>query len=425
MHSRSEELFREAQRFFPGGVNSPVRAYRAVGGTPPVISHGRGSKIYDVDGNEYVDYVCSWGPLVMGHAHPQVVEAVSRAAAKGTSFGAPTELETQLAEMVVDAVPSIEMLRFVSSGTEACMSAIRAARAFTGRDRIIKFDGCYHGHSDGLLVKAGSGGATFGVPDSAGVPEAYANLTLLADYNDAQSVERLLVEYPGEVAAVIVEPIAGNMGVVPPGPGFLESLRRLAKAHGAVLIFDEVISGFRASYGGAQALFGITPDLTCLGKIIGGGLPVAAYGGRREIMEVIAPLGPAYQAGTLSGNPLAMTAGIETLSLLREPGVYERLESLGGRLEDGLNRLATNTEERLFVSRAGSVLTLFFTRGPVTDNVSAATSDRDRFAVYFRKMLDQGIYLPPSQFEAMFVSLAHSDEEIDRTIEAAAVALGA
>ncbi len=425
MPSRSEELFQEAQRFFPGGVNSPVRAYRGVGGTPPVISHGQGSRIHDVDGNEYLDYVGSWGPLVLGHAHPRVVEAVSRAAARGTSFGAPTELESRLAAMVVDAVPSIEMLRFVSSGTEACMSAIRATRAFTGRDRIIKFDGCYHGHSDGLLVKTGSGGATFGVPDSAGVPEGYAHLTLLADYNDAQSVERLLIEYPGEVAAVIVEPIAGNMGVVPPAPGFLDSLRRLTKSHGALLIFDEVISGFRASYGGAQALYGLTPDLTCLGKIIGGGLPVAVYGGRREIMHVVAPLGPAYQAGTLSGNPLAMTAGIETLSLLREPGVYERLESLGGRLEAGLRDLAAKSEERLFVSRAGSVLTLFFTLGPVTDYASAATSDRDRFAVYFHKMLDQGIYLPPSQFEAMFISLAHSDEDIDRTIEAAAVALGA
>ena len=305
------------------------------------------------------------------------------------------------------------------------MSAIRAARAFTGRDRIIKFDGCYHGHSDGLLVKTGSGGATFGVPDSAGVPEGYANLTLLADYNDTQSVERLLVEYPGEVAAVIVEPIAGNMGVVPPAPDFLDSLHRLTRADGAVLIFDEVISGFRAAYGGAQDLYGITSDLTCLGKIIGGGLPVAAYGGRREIMQVVAPLGPVYQAGTLSGNPLAMTAGIETLSLLREPGVYERLESLGGRLEAGLKQLAARTEERLFVSRAGSILTLFFTMGPVTDYTSAAISDRDRFASYFHKMLDQGIYLPPSQFEAMFVSLAHGDEDIDRTIEAAAAALGA
>ena len=308
MRSRSEELFREAQRFFPGGVNSPVRAFRAVGGTPPVISHGRGSRISDVDGNEYIDYVGSWGPLVLGHAHPRVVEAVSRAAAKGTSFGAPTELETRLAEMVVDAVPSIEMLRFVSSGTEACMSAIRAARAFTGRDRIIKFDGCYHGHSDGLLVKMGSGGATFGVPDSAGVPEGYASLTLLAAYNDAESVERLLVEYPGEVAAVIVEPIAGNMGVVSPGPGFLDSLRRLAKAHGALLIFDEVISGFRAAYGGAQSLYGVTPDLTCLGKIIGGGLPVAAYGG----------------AAGGHGGRRAAGSGLSGRDALREPPRHER-----------------------------------------------------------------------------------------------------
>ena len=424
-NSRSRQLFEEAQRYFPGGVNSPVRAYRGVGGVPPFAVRGEGARLYDADGREYIDYVGSWGPLILGHAYPEVVEAVRQAASRGATFGAPTELETRLAEMVVGAVPSIQMLRFVSSGTEACMSAIRAARAFTGRDKIIKFEGCYHGHADGLLVKAGSGGATFGIPDSAGVPKAYANLTLVANYNDAASAQGLLEANPGQVAAVIVEPIAGNMGVVPPSPGFLESLRRLCDQAGALLIFDEVISGFRASFGGAQGLLGVTPDLTCLGKVIGGGLPVGAYGGRREIMEQVAPLGPAYQAGTLSGNPVAMSAGIVTLTALSRPGAYERLEQAGARLEAGLRQIIAKEELPLSLNRAGSLLTLFFAPGPVTDYTSAVAADRKAFAAYFHRMLEQGCYLPPSQFEALFLSLAHTGDDIDRTIAAAEAALRA
>ncbi|MCH8190099.1 MAG: glutamate-1-semialdehyde 2,1-aminomutase [Chloroflexi bacterium] len=423
MPSRSESLFQEAQTLLPGGVNSPVRAFGAVGGVPPFIERGQGSRIYDADGREYIDYVGSWGPLILGHADPRVITAVQRAAERGTSFGAPTELESRLARLVIDAVASIEMLRFVSSGTEACMSAIRVARAFTSRDKIIKFEGCYHGHADGLLVRAGSGGLTFGVPDSAGVPSGYANLTLVARYNDVESVRALLEANQDEVAAIIVEPVAANMGVVPPTPEFLPALRRMTDAHGALLIFDEVITGFRVAYGGAQELYGVTPDLTCLGKIIGGGLPVAAYGGRRDIMEMVAPLGPAYQAGTLSGNPLAMSAGIATLKALAEPGVYDRLEQAGARLEAGLRSAAEDSEQSIYIARLGSVLTAFFTPGPVTDFASAVASDKDRFAAYFHSMLEQGIYLAPSQFEALFVSLAHSSEDIDRTIEAARQAL--
>ncbi len=423
MPRRSERLFQEAQGLIPGGVDSPVRSFRGVGGVPRFIERGHGSRIVDADGREYIDYVGSWGPLILGHAHPRVVAALRDAAGRGTSYGAPTELESRLARLVIEAVPSIERVRFVSSGTEACMSAIRAARAFTGRDRIIKFDGCYHGHADGLLVRAGSGGATLGVPDSAGVPAAYAQLTMVARYNDAASVEALLRAHPGQVAAVIVEPVAANMGVVPPAPGFLDALRRLADAEGALLIFDEVISGFRLGLGGAQGLFGVWPDLTCLGKIIGGGLPVGAYGGRRDVMEVVAPLGPAYQAGTLSGNPLAMTAGIETLTLLREPGAYERLSSLGRMLEAGLQEAVEQARAPACVTRQGSVLTLFFTPGPVTDWESAARSDRQRFAAFFHRMLEQGIYLPPSQFEAWFVSLAHTEDDIQRTVEAVRTAL--
>ena len=423
MPSRSESLFQEAQTLLPGGVNSPVRAFGAVGGVPPFIERGQGSRIYDADGREYIDYVGSWGPLILGHADPRVITAVQRAAERGTSFGAPTELESRLARLVIDAVASIEMLRFVSSGTEACMSAIRVARAFTSRDKIIKFEGCYHGHADGLLVRAGSGGLTFGVPDSAGVPSGYANLTLVARYNDVESVRALLEANQDEVAAIIVEPVAANMGVVPPAPEFLPALRRLTGAHGALLVFDEVITGFRVAYGGAQELYGVTPDLTCLGKIIGGGLPVAAYGGRREIMEMVAPLGPAYQAGTLSGNPLAMSAGIATLQALAEPGVYDRLERAAARLEAGLRSAAEDSEQSIYIARLGSVLTVFFTPGPVTDFASAVASDKDRFAAYFHSMLEQGIYLAPSQFEALFVSLAHSSEDIDRTIEAARQAL--
>ena len=423
MLSRSEELFAEAQRYMPGGVNSPVRAYRAVGGSPPFVARGKGSHIWDADGREYIDYVGSWGPLVLGHAHPQVIAAVQAAATAGTTFGAPTERETRLAKLVSEAVPSMEMLRFVSSGTEACMSAIRAARAFTGRDKIIKFEGCYHGHADGLLVKAGSGGATFSTPDSAGVPKAYAALTLVAQYNDAAGVERLLAANKDEVAAVIIEPVAANMGVVPPAPGFLESLREMTRAHGALLIFDEVITGFRVAYGGAQAVYGVTPDMTCLGKIVGGGLPAAAYGGRREIMAQVAPLGPAYQAGTLSGNPLAMAAGIETLTLLQDPGTYARLEALGAMLEAGLRHAARRARRDVRVTRMGLVLTAFFTLGEVRDWATASQADRAAFTKFFQGMLAQGMYLAPSQFEAMFVSLAHTDEDVQRTVDAAGVAL--
>lgn len=424
MPSQSDALFLEAQRYLPGGVDSPVRAFRGVGGTPRFVTRGLGSHLWDADGQEYIDYVGSWGPLILGHAHPQIVSAIQRAAAQGTTFGAPTERETRLAQLVTGAVPSIEMLRFVSSGTEACMSAIRVARAFTGRDKIIKFEGCYHGHADGLLVKAGSGAATFGEPDSAGVPAAYASLTLVAQYNSIASVDRMLEANRSDVAAIIVEPIAANMGVVLPQPGFLEALRERATAHGTLLIFDEVITGFRVALGGAQALYGVRPDLTCLGKIIGGGLPAAAYGGRREIMQVVSPLGPAYQAGTLSGNPLAMAAGIETLTLLAKSDVYEQLETRGQHLEEGLRMVFHDAGQAMALARAGSLLTAFFTPGPVHDYAKASQSDRSRFAAFFNKMLDQGIYLAPSQFEALFISLAHSEDDIKRTIAAAKQALG-
>ena len=401
----------------PGGVDSPVRAFKAVGGNPPFIVKARGSKLYDADGNEYIDYVCSWGALVLGHAHPRVVEAVKRAAERGTSFGAPTELETTLAKMISEALPSIEMLRFVNSGTEATMSALRLARAFTGRDKIIKFAGGYHGHGDGLLVKGGSGLATLGVPDSAGVPSGYAENTLVAPYNNVEAVRQILEHYPEQIAAIIVEPVAANMGVVLPRPGFLEGLRRLTQEFGALLIFDEVITGFRLAYGGAQTLYKITPDLTCLGKIIGGGLPVGAYGGRREIMQMVAPLGPVYQAGTLSGNPLAMTAGIETLKLLQTPAVYKQLEAKSARLEEAVTRAATRAGIDLYISRLASLLTLFFSRTAVNDFESAAQADTKSFARFFRGLLAEGVYWPPSPFEAAFISLAHSDEDIRRTGE--------
>ncbi len=400
-----------------------MRAFRGVGGKPLFIQRGAGSKIYDADGKEYIDYVCSWGPLILGHAHPKVIAAVKSAAERGTSFGAPTELETELARLVTKAFPSIEMLRLVSSGTEACMSAIRVARAFTKRDKVIKFDGCYHGHADGLLVKAGSGGATLGVPDSAGVPASYASQTLVATYNDLASVEKLFGAHPGQVAAVIVEPVAANMGVVPPAKGFLQGLRETTKANGALLVFDEVICGFRLAYGGAQEVFGVKPDLTTLGKVIGGGLPVGAYGGRREIMELISPLGPVYQAGTLSGNPLAVTAGIETLRLLGEPGVYKSLEKKGAALEQGLKGALAKSDRRATIQRVGSILTMFFTDKAVTDFGSASKSDRESYSKFFHGMLDHGAYLPPSQFEAMFVSLAHSDADIAATVEAAKASL--
>jgi glutamate-1-semialdehyde 2,1-aminomutase len=422
--SNSKRLFREAQHYLPGGVDSPVRAFKAVGGTPPFITRGKGSRIYDADGNEFVDYVCSWGPLILGHCHPRVVKALKRAVERGTSFGAPTELEVTLARMISAAMPSMEMLRFVNSGTEATMTALRLARAFTGRDRIIKFAGGYHGHADGLLAKSGSGLATLGIPDSPGVPLGYAQNTLTAPYNDAEAVEQIFQSHPREIAAVILEPIAANMGVVPPEPGFLNSLRKLTSECGALLIFDEVITGFRVAYGGAQAIYGIKPDLTCLGKIIGGGLPIGAYGGKREIMEMIAPVGQVYQAGTLSGNPLAMTAGIETINVLGQPGVYSQLENKAAKLEEGIARAAAKAGMSLHISRASSLLTIFFTSNAVIDYETAKQANTTAFSKFFHRLLAEGIYWPPSQFEAGFVSLAHSDQDIRLTTRAIDKALG-
>ncbi len=421
--SRSRTAFAEAQRYFPGGVNSPVRAFRAVGGEPPMIASGSGSRVFDLDGNAYIDYVGAYGPLILGHADPEVVEAITVAARRGTSFGMPTEAETELARLICQAMPSIEMLRFVSSGTEATMSALRVARAFTGRDLIVKLEGCYHGHSDGLLVKAGSGVTTLGLPGSAGVPAAITNETLVAPYNDLPAIAQIFDAYPHSVAAIILEPIAANMGVVLPQPGYLEQLRALTVAHGALLIFDEVISGFRVGPGGAQQRYGVTPDLTCLGKIIGGGLPVGAYGGRREIMELIAPLGPVYQAGTLSGNPLAMAAGAATLRRLTDPAAYERLDQLGALLEDGLRRAFGHAEVPVQINRAGSILTAFCAPGPVVDYTSALRSDTAAYAQMHARLLERGVFLAPSQFEAAFLSLAHSEEDIARTVEAFAGSL--
>ena len=421
--TKSQQLFAQAQQFIPGGVNSPVRSFRAVSGTPPFIARGQGCHVSDVDGNEYIDYLGSWGPLVLGHAHPAVVEALQRAAEGGTSFGAPVELEVELARCICQALPSVDRVRLVSSGTEACMSAIRLARAYTGRSKIIKFSGCYHGHADGLLVKAGSGAMTHGIPTSAGVPEAYAAETLVANYNDVASVESFFQAWPDAIAGIIVEPVAGNMGVVPPAEGFLESLRRITAENGAMLIFDEVITGFRLAYGGAQTLYGITPDITCLGKIIGGGLPVGAYGGRQDIMEMVAPLGPMYQAGTLSGNPLAVTAGLTTLTELQRAGTYERLESLAGRLADGLTQAFARAEVPGTLNRVGSMMTGFFTAGPVDTLAQVEQADTEAYGRYFHAMLERGVYLAPSQFEAGFVSLAHTEADIDRTLEIAAAAL--
>ncbi|MBC8275765.1 MAG: glutamate-1-semialdehyde 2,1-aminomutase [Chloroflexi bacterium] len=416
--ARSQKIFQEAQNYLPGGVDSPVRAFKAVGGTPPFIARGKGSRIYDEDGNEFIDYVCSWGPLILGHSHPQVIDALKRAAERGTSFGAPTELEVILAKMISTAIPSIEMIRFVNSGTEATMTALRLARAFTGRDKIVKFAGGYHGHADGLLVKGGSGLATLSLPNSPGVPTSYAQNTLVAPYNNDDAVAELFQHYPEEIAAVIVEPVAANIGVVPPQPGFLDNLRSLTSRSGALLIFDEVITGFRVAYEGAQAIYGITPDLTCLGKVIGGGLPVGAYGGKREIMKMMAPTGPVYQAGTLSGNPLAMTAGIETLKVLSQPGVYEQLESTTSRLEEGITRVAGSLNFKLNISRLASLLTVFFTGNPVLDYESVSQADTKLFGRFFQQLLSEGVYWPPSQFEAAFISTAHSEEDIDFTIGA-------
>lgn len=417
--TNSKKLFDKALYYLPGGVDSPVRAFKAVGGIPPFIARGKGSLIFDVDKNEYIDYVCSWGPLILGHSAPRVIDALKKAVADGTSFGAPTELEITLAEMISDAMPSIEMVRFVNSGTEATMSALRLARAFTGRDKIIKFSGGYHGHSDGLLAESGSGLATLGIPASPGVPLGYAENTLIAQYNNIDTVEHLFQLHRDGIAAVIVEPVAANMGVVMPKPDFLESLRRITFENNALLIFDEVITGFRVAYGGAQSLYGVIPDLTCLGKIIGGGLPVGAYGGKRHIMEMMAPSGPVYQAGTLSGNPLAMTAGIETIKALKDPGIYDRLENSAASLESGLTVSALETDIKIFISRVASLLTLFFTSSPVTDYESAKQTNISLFSRFFHAMLSEGIYWPPSQFEACFISLAHSEDDVRQTIEIA------
>ena len=422
---RSQQLFEQAQRVIPGGVNSPVRSFRAVEGTPPFIARGAGSHVWDVDGNEYIDYLGSWGPLALGHAHPAVVEAVQRAAADGTSFGAPVEREVELAEMICAALPSVDQVRLVNSGTEACMTALRLARAYTGRDKIVKFAGNYHGHADGLLVAAGSGALTHGVPTSAGVPEAYAAETLIATFNDISSVEGLFDAWPEDIAAVIVEPVAGNMGVVPPADGFLEGLRRVTEANSALLIFDEVITGFRVSYGGAQAFYGITPDITTMGKIIGGGLPVGAYGGRSEVMQQVAPLGPMYQAGTLSGNPLAVAAGVATLTELQRLGVYEQLEATAIRLTDGVSAAFARAEVPSTINRVASMFTGFFNAGPVSALAVVEQSDTAAYGRYMHALLDRGVYIAPSQFEAGFVSIAHTDADIDRTIEIVGEALAA
>jgi glutamate-1-semialdehyde 2,1-aminomutase len=407
----------------PGGVNSPARSWRGVGGEPLFIARGKGPRIWDADGNEYLDFVGSWGPLILGHAHPEVVAAIKAAVDMGSSFGAPTEAENRLAQMVLDAFPSMEMVRFVSSGTEAGMSVLRLARAYTGRDKIIKFDGGYHGHADALLVAAGSGAATHGVPDSAGVTASFARDTLVAQFNDLDSVKVLLDANPGQVACVIVEPVAGNMGVVPPAPGFLQGLRDMTSRKGALLAFDEVITGFRVAYGGAQHLYGVTPDITCLGKIIGGGMPVGAYGGRRDIMEKVSPLGPMYQAGTLSGNPVAMATGIKTLELLKKPGTYDDLERKGARLADGLRKAFAKAEVPVCVNRVGSMMTLFFNSGEVAGWPTVSRSDKQAYARFFHRMIEEGVYLPPSPFEAMFVSTAHTNADLDATVATAARAL--
>jgi glutamate-1-semialdehyde 2,1-aminomutase len=416
-YQRSVSAFEEAKKYIPGGVNSPVRAFKSVGMNPIYLERGEGSKVYDIDGNSYIDYVGSWGPLIAGHAHPQVVEALKKIAEKGTSFGAPTELETEMARLVVERVPSVDIVRMVNSGTEATMSALRLARGYTKRDKILKFEGSYHGHADSLLIKAGSGVATLGLPDSPGVPEATASHTVTVPYNDIESVKIAFERFGKEIAGVILEPIAGNMGVVPPLPGFLEGLREITSQFGSLLIFDEVMTGFRVDYHSAQGLYGITPDLTCMGKVIGGGLPVGAYGGKKEIMEQMAPVGPIYQAGTLSGNPLAMTAGFETLSLM-SPERYKGLEEKGAYLEAGIRKNAEKHGLRYHINRVGSMVGFFFNGGPVTNFEQAKASDLSRFARYFQLMAQEGVYIPPSQFEGMFVSIAHSKEDLDRTIEA-------
>jgi glutamate-1-semialdehyde 2,1-aminomutase len=422
MATKSHELFQKAQGLMPGGVNSPVRAFRAVGGDPVFMASGKGSSITDVDGRKYVDYVLSWGPLILGHCHPEVVEALAKVIQTGTSFGACTAAEIDLAEQIHNAYPSIERVRLVNSGTEATLSALRVARAATGRDKILKFEGNYHGHGDSLLVKAGSGVATLGLPDSPGVPRTLAELTVTLPFNDPAALEEAFTIYRAQFAAAIVEPVVGNAGCIPPQPGFLEKLRKLTAEQGTVLILDEVMTGFRVAYGGAQELFGLQPDLTTLGKIIGGGLPVGAYGGKRSLMDWVAPVGPVYQAGTLSGNPLAVAAGLKTLEILRRPGTYERLEATSRMLASGLVAAAAKAAVPLTVNRVGSMFTCFFSGQPVTDYASAKKSDTGKFARFFRSLLERGVYFPPSQFEAAFVSTAHSEADVASTLEAAATA---
>jgi glutamate-1-semialdehyde 2,1-aminomutase len=415
---KSARLYDRAKAKIPGGVNSPVRAWKAVGGIPRFIARGRGAYVFDVDGKKYIDFVSSWGPLILGHAHPTILHALERTAAKGTTFGAPTEAEVNLAELVCRLVPTIEKIRLVSSGTEAVMSAIRLARAFTRRTKIIKFDGCYHGHSDGLLVKAGSAVATLGLPDSPGVPPGFARETVVAKFNDISSVEKLVARHGHEVAAVIVEPVCGNMGVIPPAANFLPFLRESTERKGALLIFDEVITGFRLGLGGAQAAYKVKPDLTCLGKILGGGLPLAAFGGRRQIMDLLAPQGPVYQAGTLSGNPLAVAAGLQTLKLLTAQKNYDRLETLGMRLQDGFEEILRHYRIKSTINRVGSMMTMFFGVESVSNAEDARQCDREQFGRFFHGMLKRGIYFPPAPFEAAFLSLAHANADLDKTIEA-------
>lgn len=417
-YEKSKKAYQEAVNLMPGGVNSPVRAFKSVNMDPIFMERGKGSKIYDIDGNEYIDYVLSWGPLILGHTNDQVVEAIKKVAETGTSFGAPTLIENKLAQLVIERVPSIEIIRMVSSGTEATMSALRLARGYTGRDKILKFEGCYHGHGDSLLIKAGSGVATLGLPDSPGVPEGIAKNTITVPYNDLEGVKLAFDHFGDDIAAVIVEPVAGNMGVVPPLPGFLQGLREITEKNGSLLIFDEVMTGFRVGYNCAQGHFGITPDLTCLGKVIGGGLPVGAFGGKKEIMNQIAPSGNIYQAGTLSGNPIAMTAGYETLSQLT-PAIYEDFIKKADKLEAGFMEAAETYDVPLTCNRAGSMIGFFFTNEQVKDYESAKTSDLQFFAEYYKEMANHGVFLPPSQFEGVFLSAAHSDEDINHTIEAA------